>query len=160
MKLYDLFFEQRIPCNSDEAWDFFSSPGNLSKITPSDMNFVITSRPDGNSKIYPGMIITYEVSPIKGVKMNWVTEITHIKQNEYFIDEQRLGPYGFWQHQHHFEKIEGGIKMIDKLYYALPYGILGRLANSIFAKNELKKMFSYRTKKIEEIFGIYKETGA
>ncbi len=153
MKTYTLKTEQAVPINLEQAWDFFSSPLNLAKITPKEMNFVVTSDYTADTKMYPGMIITYIVSPVLGIKMNWMTEITHVKEGEYFVDEQRFGPYALWHHQHHFKSIPGGVLMSDILNYAIPYGILGRLANTILVEKQIKKIFSYREKAIKELFG-------
>ena len=156
MKTYLLKTEQAIPISLDEAWNFFSSPLNLEKITPKEMNFVVTSAYNTDTKMYPGMIITYKVSPIFGIKMNWMTEITHVKEGEYFVDEQRFGPYALWHHQHHFKVIKGGVLMTDILNYAIPYGIIGRLGNSILVDKQIKKIFNYREKAIKELFGELK----
>lgn len=137
----------------DEAWDFFSSPLNLAKITPKEMNFVVTSDYNKDTKMYPGMIITYKVSPLLGIKLDWMTEITHVKEAEYFVDEQRFGPYALWHHQHHFKAVEGGVMMYDILNYAIPYGIIGRLANALLVHKEINKIFAYREKAIVELFG-------
>jgi ligand-binding SRPBCC domain-containing protein len=155
VKTYLLKTEQAIPISLEEAWNFFSSPLNLAKITPSEMAFVVTSDYSADTRIYAGMIITYIVSPILGIKMNWMTEITHVKEGEYFIDEQRFGPYALWHHQHHFKTIEGGVLMTDILNYATPYGIIGRLANTLFVDKQIKQVFSYREKAIKELFGEF-----
>jgi ligand-binding SRPBCC domain-containing protein len=155
MKTYQLTFEQLLPIPIEEAWDFFSSPMNLAKITPPDMAFTVTSDKKLIEKMYPGMIITYKVSPIMNIKLNWMTEITHVKEGEYFIDEQRFGPYELWHHQHHFKAINGGTAMNDILTYALPLGPLGQMANSIFVGNKVKEIFEFRRKKVIELFGDY-----
>lgn len=159
MKPYHLNFSQQLPISLTAAWDFFSSPLNLAKITPGDMAFEVTSDPKQLEKMYPGMIITYKVSPIAGIKLNWMTEITQVKPQEYFIDEQRFGPYQFWHHQHHFKAIEGGVEMNDILTYGLPMGIFGKIANHIYVANKLQHIFSYRRKKVIELFGDYPATG-
>jgi ligand-binding SRPBCC domain-containing protein len=139
-----------------EAWDFFSSPLNLANITPGDMNFKITSDYGTDTVMYPGMLITYKISPILGIKMNWMTEITHVREGEYFVDEQRFGPYALWHHEHHFKVVKGGVEMSDILTYGIPFGIFGRLANSIFVGKKVKEIFAYREKAIERIFGPVK----
>lgn len=153
MKTYLLKAEQAIPISLAEAWDFFSSPLNLAKITPKEMQFVVTSDYNQDTKMYAGMIITYKISPLLGIKMNWMTEITHVKDGEYFVDEQRFGPYALWHHQHHFKEIKGGVLMSDILDYAIPYGAIGRLANAVFVQNQVKKIFAYRKKAIVDLFG-------
>ncbi|WP_316793801.1 SRPBCC family protein [Pedobacter frigoris] len=159
MKSYHLTFSQLLPISIDEAWEFFSSPMNLAKITPADMSFTVTSDPNHIKHMYPGMLITYKVSPMAGIKLNWMTEITQVEDKKYFIDEQRFGPYKFWHHQHHFKAIPGGTEMTDILTYGLPMGILGRIANGIFVANKLQQIFEFRKKKVIEIFGNYASTG-
>lgn len=151
MKIYTKVYKQFLPINLDEAWEFFSSPKNLAKITPEHMGFIITSN-FNDEKMYPGMLITYKVSPLLGIKMNWCTEITHVLDKQYFVDEQRFGPYKLWHHQHHFKIVEGGVEMTDIVNYAVPFGFLGRMMNSILISNEIEKIFSYREKKVLELF--------
>ena len=141
----------------EQAWDFFSSPANLAKITPPKMNFVVTSDNNEAAKMYPGMIITYKVSPVFGIKMNWMTEITHVQEHQYFVDEQRFGPYALWHHQHHFKEIPGGVEMTDLLDYAIGYGIIGRLGNAVLVAKEIQKIFDYRTKAVDELFGKWQK---
>lgn len=152
MKIFTKEFEQFIPVSIDRAWDFFSSPRNLAKITPEHMGFIITSN-FKDEKMYPGMLITYKVSPILGIQMDWCTEITHVEEHKYFVDEQKFGPYAMWHHQHHFKQVDGGVLMKDIVNYAIPLGFLGRMMNSIMISNEIEKIFSYRTKKVIELFG-------
>lgn len=121
------------------------------------MAFTVTSTIDPTQKMYPGMIITYKVSPLKGIKLDWMTEITQVDEENYFIDEQRFGPYKFWHHQHHFKAIAGGTEMTDILTYGLPMGILGRIANHIYVANKLQEIFEFRRKKVSELFGAYQE---
>ncbi|TAH03674.1 MAG: hypothetical protein EAZ15_02565 [Sphingobacteriales bacterium] len=156
MKTFTKIFEQKIPISLDQAWNFFSSPLNLSKITPKSMNFVITSDYTEDTKMYPGMIITYKVSPLLGIKMDWMTEITHVKEDEYFIDEQRFGPFAIWHHEHHFKAIKGGVLMSDKLIYGVPFGLIGELANAIVVKKQTNDIFIHREKAVEKLFGILK----
>jgi len=104
------------------------------------------------------MLITYIISPFLGIKMNWMTEITHIKEGEYFVDEQRFGPYALWHHQHHFKTIKGGVLMTDIVDYALPYGPVGRLANAIWVKKQLNDIFNYRVEAFERLFGGMSES--
>lgn len=155
MKSHQIIFKQNLPISLDQAWDFFSSPLNLAKITPDDMEFIVTSglRPD--TKMYPGMIITYKVSPLFGIKLNWMTEITQVEEGKYFIDEQRFGPFKFWHHQHHFKAIAGGVEMTDILTYGLPMGILGEMAHAVMVGNKVKEIFTFREKKVNELFGLY-----
>lgn len=153
MKTYRFKFETFMPISLPQAWDFFSSPLNLAKITPADMQFTITSGHDADTKMYPGMFITYKLSPLLGINMNWVTEITHVKPMEYFVDEQRTGPYAIWHHEHHFKAIDDGVHMTDILVYAIPYGIIGRLANTLLVQKQVQHIFDYREQAIKNLFG-------
>ena len=155
MAFYQLIKEQKINCSIDEIWDFISSPSNLKVITPAYMGFDITSE-SLPEKMYPGMIISYKVSPLLGIKTTWVTEITHIEDKRYFVDEQRVGPYVLWHHQHLIEEIEKGVLMKDIVSYQPPFGFLGAIANTLIIKNKLKEIFDYRTIAVEKRFGVYK----
>lgn len=152
MQRFEYF--QFVPATLDVVWDFFSSPANLSKITPPEMGFLITS-PE-QLEMYPGMFISYKVSPALGIKLEWVTEITQINNKKFFIDEQRRGPYNIWHHEHHFKEVEGGVEMHDILYYAVPFGFIGSIANLVFVRNKVKQIFSFRKKRIEELFSTSK----
>lgn len=154
MAFYQLIKTQKLPVSVGEIWDFISSPINLKEITPPHMGFVVTSN-TGADKMYPGMIITYKVSPLLNIKMDWMTEITQVKELEYFVDEQRIGPYAMWHHQHKIEAIEGGILMTDIVTYQPPMGILGAIANTLIIKNQLQAIFNYRTIALEKRFGKY-----
>jgi ligand-binding SRPBCC domain-containing protein len=121
------------------------------------MGFTVTSVYTANDRIYPGMIITYKVSPLLGIKLNWMTEITQVKDHKYFVDEQRVGPYALWHHEHHFKEVKGGVHMTDILNYAVPYGPIGTLANKLFVRKEIDKIFFFREKAINNLFGVYKE---
>ena len=156
MAFYQFKKQQKINTSIDKVWDFISSPANLKEITPDYMGFDIISE-DLPEKMYAGMIISYMVSPILGIKTNWVTEITQIRDKEYFIDEQRVGPYALWHHQHIIEPIKNGVLMTDIVSYQPPLGILGAIANSLIIRNKLKEIFDYRTKAVDKRFGIYKE---
>ena len=145
-------FIQFVPASLDVVWDFFSSPANLSKITPPAMGFVITS--PLRSGMYPGMFITYKVSPLPGFRLNWVTEITQVNEKVFFIDEQRSGPYSIWHHEHHFKAVEGGVEMHDILYYKVPLGFLGKIADLLIVKNRVKQIFAYREMQILKLFPV------
>lgn len=152
MAIYTLETEQLLPASLSEVWDFISSPQNLKVITPNYMGFDILSK-NPDEKMYPGMIICYHVSPVLGLKMKWVTEITHVRENEFFVDEQRIGPYSLWHHQHHVRETPKGILMHDIVNYSPPMGFLGAIANSLMIKAKLKEIFDYRYAKLEEVFG-------
>lgn len=137
-------FVQTLPISMEEAWSFFSNPTNLGKITPPEMNFrIIGNLPQ---KVYEGMFIVYKVSPLAGIPMQWVTEITHVREPHFFIDEQRNGPYSIWHHEHHFEQLPEGIKMTDILYYSVPFGWLGQLVDMLLVKRKVLDIFEYRKK--------------
>ena len=150
-----LIKEQKINCSIDEIWGFISSPSNLKVITPEYMGFDITSE-NLPEKMYPGMIISYKVSPLFGIKTTWVTEITHIEDKKYFVDEQRVGPYAIWHHQHLITPIKNGVLMKDIVSYQPPFGFLGAIANTLIIRKKLKEIFDYRTVAVENKFGVYK----
>lgn len=152
-KVYSLKTMQKIPIGLDEAWDFFSNPQNLATITPDNMGFKTISKHHGDS-MYAGQLIEYKVSPVLDIPLYWMTEITHVEDKKYFVDEQRFGPYSLWHHQHHFKEIEGGVEMTDIVHYKLPLWFLGDIANNLFVKKQLNGIFDYRFKKIEKLFGI------
>ena len=150
MKVYKKETVQHINASIEECWAFFSSPENLQKITPNTMGFNITDF-DGKN-MYAGQIIQYKVSPLAGLKLSWMTEITVVKENQYFIDEQRFGPYALWHHKHFFEPSGNGVKMTDVVHYALPLGFIGRIMNTLVVKNKLKEIFEYRVVMVDKIF--------
>ncbi|MBN8665942.1 MAG: SRPBCC family protein [Chitinophagales bacterium] len=152
MATYNLKTTQFIPITLDVAWAFFSNPANLQSITPARMNFRIISRHHGDT-MYPGQIIEYKVSPLGGISMYWMTEITHVRDRTYFVDEQRFGPYSLWHHQHHFREVPGGVEMTDIVHYKIPLGFIGDWANRLFIRKQLEDIFAYRVKRVEEIFG-------
>jgi ligand-binding SRPBCC domain-containing protein len=151
MKLVRLEFEQFIPLSLEETWSFFSSPKNLDEITPEDMKFKIISK--DIEKMYEGQLIEYKVSPFSGLSMPWVTEITHVKDQEYFVDEQRYGPYALWHHRHQFEKVDGGVMMKDILHYRVPLGIIGKIIDCLVVRNKVMSIFRHRFRVIENKFG-------
>ena len=142
MKIYKLEHKQILQITKMECWIFFSDPKNLQKITPPDMDFEIKS--ELSPAMYEGQIIIYQIKLLPGVKINWVTEITHVVEGNYFVDEQRFGPYKFWHHQHMFKEVENGMEVQDIVHYAIPLGILGRLSNTLFIRARLNKIFQYR----------------
>jgi ligand-binding SRPBCC domain-containing protein len=149
---YTLYRKQLLPITLDQAWEYFSSPHNLQEITPKEMAFTVLSK-HKTEKMYPGQIICYYVKPVLNIPLFWMTEITHVKDKEYFVDEQRYGPYSFWHHQHFFSAVEGGVLMEDLLHYKLPLGPLGALANSLFVSKKLDTIFNYRKQVLEVKFG-------
>jgi len=150
MKLYCLERTQILSVSLEEAWQFFSSPLNLPTITPPWLNLMVTQKvPD---RMFPGMIICYRVKPLFGIPFIWITEITHVDAPDSFVDEQRFGPYRFWQHQHHFRQIPNGVEMTDVVNYALKFGMFGRLVHAVLVRNQLEKIFDFRKRILEKLF--------
>jgi len=151
MGFYQFKQSQLFKNSVDELWDFISNPSNLKVITPDYMGFDITSE-DLPDKMYEGMIISYKVAPLMGIKTTWVTEITQLKDKQYFVDEQRVGPYKIWHHQHFLEDTPEGTLMKDIVSYQTPFGFLGDIANSLIIEKKLEEIFAYRTKVLEGLF--------
>ncbi|HBH24286.1 MAG TPA: cell division inhibitor [Cytophagales bacterium] len=148
--VYQIKSAQILPLGLEECWEFFSNPANLKIITPESMGFEILS--GAEQPMYPGQIIQYHVSPIFGLKLNWVTEIKHVDPLKMFVDEQRYGPYAMWHHKHFFKPIEGGVETTDLVHYKLPLGILGRMAHPFLVKPKIEEIFKYRSQKLNELF--------
>lgn len=154
-KIYSIKTVQKIPISLDQAWEFFSCHDNLKEITPANLGFTVISKQQGRV-IYPGQIIEYTIRPFLGIPLYWMTEITHVEDKKYFVDEQRSGPYSLWHHQHHFNEIEGGVEMTDLVHYKIPFWILGDMAQVIMVKAQLKRVFDFRFTVVEERFGKWK----
>ncbi len=150
-KVYHLTKTQILPCTLEQAWAFFSDPGNLAKITPASLKFTVISTEQGN-KMYAGQVIEYKVHPVFGIPLYWMTEITHVAQHKYFVDEQRFGPYSLWHHQHHFKETPAGTEMTDIVHYKLPFWFFGDIAHALFVKKKVREIFDYRYKVVEELF--------
>jgi ligand-binding SRPBCC domain-containing protein len=154
MKIYRLESKQNLPISKEKAWEFLSSPKNLKTITPEYMSFDILSGAD--RPMFAGQIIQYIVTPVLGINTKWVTEITHVVEGKYFVDEQRFGPYALWHHKHFIKEIPGGVEMEDIIDYKVPMGILGQLVHPFIVKPKLNEIFEYRRKKLIELFGEIK----
>jgi ligand-binding SRPBCC domain-containing protein len=152
--IYTVHKIQKLPIPVQQAWDFIAKPQNLAVITPPTMGFVTKSGDDRN--MFAGQIITYTITPLFGIKLQWVTEITHVADKEFFVDEQRFGPYAFWHHKHFLKEIDGGTEMEDIVHYKVPMGFLGRLVHPFLVKPKLEEIFAFRQKKLVELFGEYK----
>ena len=150
MKIYTLETQVTLNASVKEAWEFFSDPGNLSTITPASMGFEITQQ-DGKS-MYPGMMIGYRLRPFGGIPIGWVTEITHVREPYFFVDEQRFGPYRLWHHKHFFEETESGLHCQDLVHYALPGGLAGRALHPFLIRPRLEQIFSFRRMVLLKIF--------
>lgn len=153
MSLHIIKTSQKLPIDIKTAWEFLSSPGNLERITPPNMSFKITSGHEAGDKMYQGMVISYIVKPFPMLPLQWITEITHVSEPHYFVDEQRFGPYSFWHHKHFLKEIEGGVIMEDTVHYKIPMGFIGDIANMIMIKSQLKNIFEFRHEELERIFG-------
>lgn len=152
MKIYQYKTSQKLNISKNDAWNFFSNPTNLSKITPNWLSFQVTSSlPE---KMYAGLIISYTVKPLLNIPSSWVTEILHVNEQNYFVDEQRFGPYKMWHHEHIFKEADdGNILMEDIVSYAVPFGYLGRIVNSIIISKKINEIFEYRRIVLEKMFG-------
>lgn len=151
MKLHHLHRRQSLPISIDTAWDFFSSPMNLTTITPPWLGLQITSQPP--PAIHNGLIVTYRVRPLWGLPTTWITEIAHVEPPVSFVDEQRLGPYRFWHHRHIFNQIPGGVEMTDSVHYVMPMGIIGDLFHRFLIEKKLAAIFDFRRNTLERLFG-------
>lgn len=145
-----LKYSQKVPISMEKCWDFFSNPSNLKVITPDYLSFNMTC---DTCEMYPGQIITYTIKPVLNIPLKWMTEITHVEKYKYFIDEQRIGPYKLWHHEHRFIPIPEGVEMHDMIYYQLPLGPIGRLVNALKVHNDIDGIFTYRRAKMIELFG-------
>jgi len=154
MSYYQLRRSQKVNSSLNKLWDFISSPRNLDDITPDNMGFEITSA-DLPEKMYAGMIITYKVSPLFGIRVNWMTEITQVVEGAYFVDEQKMGPYKLWHHQHILREIPGGVLMDDIVTYQPPFGLAGKVLNSLLIRRRLEEIFDFRWRAIELRYGPY-----
>jgi ligand-binding SRPBCC domain-containing protein len=154
MKIYTLHTKQNLPISLGEAWGFMSNPKNLKIITPDYMGFKTLSSDD--REMFSGQIIQYIVTPVLGIPMKWVTEITHVQDKKYFVDEQRFGPYSLWYHKHFLKEIPGGVEMEDIVDYKVPMGFIGHLIHPFLVAPKLKEIFDYRRNKLIELFGEYK----
>ena len=147
---YTLHREQLIPAPIENVWAFFATPRNLNEMTPPDMAFEFIH--GGDEPMYPGQIIAYKVKILPWIRVRWLTEITHVEPGFRFIDEQRIGPYRLWIHEHRFEQLQKGVCMTDHVTYALPFGLLGNLVHSLYIQNRLNKIFDYRREKVDALF--------
>lgn len=142
--------EQFLQVTLREAWDYFATPRNLNAVTPRKLDFRITS--EVPEKMYEGLIITYRIKPMLEVPVNWVTEISHIKEHHYFVDEQRKGPYRLWHHEHHFREVPGGVVMTDVLHYDIGKWIFGHIAGALFVHRTVREIFEFRQIALEKLF--------
>ncbi|TAH40445.1 MAG: hypothetical protein EYC69_11600 [Bacteroidetes bacterium] len=149
--MYKLLREQFLPISVDKAWDFFSSPANLARITPPGMGFKIISGAD-DPVMKEGQIIEYIVKPLFRIPLRWKTKILDVNKPASFKDIQLAGPYTNWEHRHRFIPVEGGVRMQDEVYYTLPFGILGRFMHRLFIRKKIESIFDYRFTILQKIF--------
>jgi ligand-binding SRPBCC domain-containing protein len=152
MAFYQFIRKQELNCNSDMVWEFISNPENLKRITPPNLGFKILTNAI-SEKMYAGMIISYHVTPMFGIKTLWVTEITHVSEGKYFVDEQRIGPYKIWHHQHLIEQVGAKTIMTDIVSYQPPFGFIGSIFNWLIIRPKLDSIFNFRERVLEKIFG-------
>jgi ligand-binding SRPBCC domain-containing protein len=148
--IYQLKRNQIIPASLEEVWGYFSRPENLNEITPPDLKFQILF--GGDQPMYQGQLMAYKIQLFPLIRTTWLTEITQVQEPTYFADQQRLGPYRFWLHEHTFQVSEGGVEMRDLVTYQLPLGPLGRLTHFLLVGPRLKDIFDFRAKKVAKIF--------
>lgn len=153
MKVYSLCRVQRLPVPLEKAWEFFSAPANLRALTPPHIKLALLSDPASLQSMRRGQLIRYKISLLPFIYFKWTSEITELEERNYFIDEQPQGPFASWKHKHSFKQVEGGTEMTDELYYALPLGILGRAAHTLFVRRQVEAIFDFRYKALEDIFG-------
>ncbi len=141
--------EQFLPVSLETAWNYFATPKNLNDITPKDMVFKIVS--ELPEKMYEGMFIQYKIKPMLNIELNWCTEITHIVEGQFFVDEQRKGPYSIWHHEHHFKAVDGGVLMTDILHYEVGLSFLGWIASKLFVDKKVEQIFKFRRLELTKI---------
>jgi ligand-binding SRPBCC domain-containing protein len=149
--IYYLHREQLIPAPLERVWAYFATPRNLNEMTPPDMAFEFVH--GGDEPMYAGQVIEYRVMIVPGLRVRWLTQITHVRPGELFIDEQRIGPYRLWIHEHRFRPVADGVHMTDHVTYALPFGPLGDLVHALFVRRRLEEIFDFRRRKVIELFG-------
>ncbi|MCS7182156.1 MAG: SRPBCC family protein [Thermoanaerobaculum sp.] len=149
-RVHQLLFQQLIPAPLEVVWQFFATPRNLNLLTPPFLHFSIVQ--GAEEPMYPGQLIRYRLRLAPGIWASWVTEIAHLEEGRYFVDEQRLGPYRFWYHEHRFQPVAEGVAMTDRVSYALPWGWLGEVAHALWVRRQLVAIFHYRAQQIQRLF--------
>ena len=149
--IHRLYRQQIVSAPLEEVWAYFATPKNLNEMTPDDMKFEIVY--GGEGKMRQGQLIEYRVQFMPFVKSRWLTEIAHVREGSYFVDEQRIGPYRFWYHEHHFAAVDGGTQITDQVTYVMPFGFLGEIVHALWVGRRLKSIFDFRAVKVQELFG-------
>ena len=148
--IHRLIYHQSISRSIENVWEYFAKPQNLNELTPPNLAFEIIN--DVSHMMYPGQLIEYRIKFFPLIRSIWLTEIIQVKQLEYFIDEQRIGPYRYWSHEHRFQSNGKSTEMTDIVTYQMPYGLVGSLVHLIWIRNRLNQIFDFRKRKIESIF--------
>jgi ligand-binding SRPBCC domain-containing protein len=149
MKLFRIERRQRLAADLPQAWRFFADPANLRTITPPWLDFTLTCEVPAD--IYAGLIITYRIRPLAGMRCTWVSEITQVRAPHYFVDEQRSGPYRFWHHQHHLQALDNGCAVEDIVHYGLPLGVIGEAVHALWVRRKLDEIFRFRYHALSQI---------
>lgn len=152
LKIYQISRKQLLPVSLEDAWSFFADASNLQRLTPPEMKMEPAEK--SPTEIYPGMIAVYKVRPLFRIPITWVTEITQVQSMEYFVDEQRFGPFKFWHHEHRLQQTEEGVEVTDLLYYAMPFSFVGKLIHAKMVRPKLQELFVYRQKQLKNLFGV------
>jgi ligand-binding SRPBCC domain-containing protein len=152
--IHRLVREQEVWGDPAEIWEFFASPHNLDTLTPSSLSFQIVG--DVAPRMFPGQMIEYRIGVLPGVRTRWLTEITHVREEEFFVDEQRIGPYRIWHHEHHFRpRADGrGVTMLDRVTYEVGWGPLGDAIHALWIGRQLTTIFDYRRRRVDELFPV------
>jgi ligand-binding SRPBCC domain-containing protein len=149
--IHTLSQEQFIPAPLDRVWDYFATPANLDAMTPPDLKFKLVGEPAGPMRT--GQLITYRIRLLPAIWTSWLTEIREVQDHAGFVDEQRIGPYKFWHHEHRFYAVPGGVRMTDLVTYDLGYGPIGELLHALWIRPKLERIFAFRRAKVHERFG-------
>ncbi|MEO6992707.1 MAG: SRPBCC family protein [Lacunisphaera sp.] len=147
--IHQIHFTQFLPANPETVWDFFATPDNLNLLTPPELQFETLTAP---KRMYAGQMIAYRIRVLPGIRVRWLTEITHVSERDYFVDEQRLGPYQLWHHEHGFVAKSGGVEMTDHVTYSLAFGPVGELVHQLWVRRTLARIFAFRREKIAAHF--------
>jgi hypothetical protein len=147
MRTRTLEREQVIPGEPEAVFPFFAEARNLEAITPAFLRFRVTT--PGPIEIGVGSLIAYRLR-LHGVPLRWLTSIEAWEPGRRFVDVQVRGPYARWHHTHTFEPHAGGTLMRDVVRYALPLGPLGRGADALVVRRDLRAIFDFRARAISE----------
>jgi ligand-binding SRPBCC domain-containing protein len=148
--IHSLVQVQFVPADLARVWGYFATPRNLDGMTPPDLAFRIQGNP---GPMHPGQMISYRIRLGPGIWTTWLTEITHVQEGSLFVDEQRIGPYKLWHHEHHFAPRPGGVEMTDRVTYAIGFGPVGELVHALWIRPKLERIFAFRRTRVKELFG-------